>query len=116
MDDKARIANLESMVAGLREALDADKTTGGFFDDGENVPMRGCCGSYGNHEPKCPFVLRHKALANTQAVAEAHDARIERRGRAKGLMFSENLCRRNGYRVIANVLKSQADELEKEEG
>ena len=72
MDDKARIAELEGMVAGLRDFV-------------KNL--------WPDVSPDAPIWDNTRAwLEDTKAVAEAHDARIERRGEAKGLREAAKLA------------------------
>lgn len=103
---KAKIAGLEGMVAGLRE---------------EMVPAIEYLDSLGKleeYEPEAQIRdCFRKTIANTQATAKAHDARIERRGRAKGLREAEKmwLGEADPY-LLGDFFIAKAEELEKEVG
>ncbi len=110
-----KIAELEGKVAGLR---------------GEMVPAIEYLDSLGKLEEYEPEAQMRdcfrKVLANTRAVADAYTARIERRGRAKGLREAvEDVEREDGghytgykpLRVrLKDILEAKAEELEKEVG
>lgn len=112
MDGKKRILELESMVAGLRDVI---------------VDTSDCLEGWGTHK-QCGDSLCgpvHESITgarnSTQATAEAHDARIERRGRALGLREANKILARFFYAEpkamkVYDLVEAKAKELEKEEG
>ncbi len=114
MDDKARIAELEGMVAGLRD----------YVRRAEWIRTVGLVDGRSSHEALVRMEEPlEAALIDTQAVAEAHDARIERRGRAKELkelakdLYSAGqINTKPTFAQFARACESKAEELEKEVG
>ena len=80
MDDKARIAELEGMVAVLWKELSDEcaSLSGEMKESGHGEAM---CPK----ENPCGWCEPLWVLKDTKVAAEAHDARIERKGMAKGL-------------------------------